>query len=73
MQSKKNMAYLRQCLLELRAIERHATTIDFVDAPETGAAAALRALRTSPMTAATEPGSHTLGSLSAVLAGPSKA
>ena len=42
------MAYLRQCLLELRAIERHATTIDFVDAPVTGAAAARHALRAMP-------------------------
>lgn len=43
------MAYLRQCLLELRALERHATTIDFVDAPVTGAAAALYALRAAPV------------------------
>ena len=48
------MAYLRQCLLELRALERHATTIDFVDAPVTGAAAALYALRAMPL-ASVEP------------------
>lgn len=71
------MAYLRQCLLELRAIERHATTIDFVDAPVTGAAAALHALhtlRTPPVTAAGEPAdSSPTDRPNSGLAGPAKA
>ena len=65
------MAYLRQCLLELRAIERHATTIDFVDAPVTGAAAARHAMRAMPV-AVSEPNAISRDSAHSALAPPTQ-